>query len=255
MRKILPGGRRRFIMFLAAAFSLSGMLLLFTGSAGENSEELSGGTQIPILLYHSVSDDPIGIPILSVTTKDFDEQMSYLASNGYTTYFVDEMDACSQDKKPVIITFDDGYVDNFTNAYPVLEKYKLKATIFVITKAIGSKGHLSAEQMEQMSDLVSFQSHTVDHVRMDRLNKAQIDYECGQSQKDLNRITGKPVDTLSYPNGKFSANVLTTAQKYYQYAVTTLQGFNTPHSSRYKMKRTQIGRSDSLSVFISRLQP
>ncbi|MCI2105671.1 MAG: polysaccharide deacetylase family protein [Intestinimonas sp.] len=246
--------RKQRIGTIFVVFSLAAGLFLLTGFSGSYDVTWQDHqASIPILMYHSISDTPIGIPELSVTTKAFDEQMSYLSSHGYTPIDFNEIGQCSQEQKPVIITFDDGYSDNATNAYPILKKYGMKATVFVITKTIGTPGYLSREQMAQMSDLVSFQSHTVNHKRLNRLNRRQIRYECAESQKTLSEITGKPVYVLSYPNGKFNANVTRISSRYYQYGVTTFQGLNTLQTGRYKLKRSAVSRADSLSVFISRL--
>jgi len=204
---------------------------------------------IPILMYHSVSDKPFDIPELSVTSEAFDDQMKYLSSNGYTPINLDEIDNCSQYKKPIIITFDDGYKDNYSCAYPILKKYNIKATIFMVTKYINAGGFLSKDQIEQMGDLVSFQSHTVDHVRLDWYSSDQVDYECRESQKVLSEITKKPVYAISYPNGMFTATVLRIAQKYYSYGITTLPGKNLVVCNKYQLRRIAVSRNATLSDF------
>ncbi len=209
---------------------------------------------VPILMYHSVSDTPIGTPELSVTTKSFDDQMNYLTSNGYTPINLDEIENCSQYKKPVIITFDDGYVDNCTYAYPILKKYNIKATIFMVTKYIGLDGFLTKNQIVHMGDLVSFQSHTVDHERLDWYNLDQVDYECRESQKVLSAITSKPVYAISYPNGMFTAEVLRIAKKYYSCAVTTLPGRSAQHGDKYQIRRLGVLRDATLSDFARSLK-
>ena len=209
---------------------------------------------VPVLMYHSVSDTPVGTPELSVTRKSFDDQMSYLASNGYTPINIDDIADCSHYKKPIVITFDDGYVDNFACAYPILKKYNIKATIFMVTKYIGLGGFLSKDQIVKMGDMVSFQSHTVDHVRLDMYNLNQVDYECRESQKVLRGITGKPVYAISYPNGMFTAAILRIAAKYYDFAVTTLPGKDTRNSNKMQLRRIAVSRDATLSDFTRSLK-
>jgi hypothetical protein len=89
--------------------------------APQASENRRIPSRVPILYYHSISDQPVGIRELSVATKDFEAQMRYLAKNGYTAIDFAELDHFTSFEKPVIITLDDGYADNYTNAYPVLK--------------------------------------------------------------------------------------------------------------------------------------
>ena len=84
--------------------------------------------KIPILLYHSISDDN---SMMSLKLNIFENQIKYLKKNGYTSINFDEIDQSK--KKQIIITFDDGYKDVFVNALPILKKYEFKATCFFVT--------------------------------------------------------------------------------------------------------------------------
>ena len=203
--------------------------------------------RVPILYYHSISDIPIGIEILSVTTGDFEKQMKYLRDNGYTSIFLNENPAAVS--KPVIITLDDGYVDNFTYAYPILEKYNMKATIFIITDFIGAEGYLSVSQMKSMQKLVSFQSHTVTHSLLDELDEAQIIYELKESREILAAITQEPVYALCYPVGHYDRMVLRLTERYYDCAVTIQQDVATKILGNYQIPRIFVGRYGTLADF------
>jgi peptidoglycan/xylan/chitin deacetylase (PgdA/CDA1 family) len=202
---------------------------------------------IPILLYHSVSDKPIGLHNLSISTLKFDQEMKYIADNGYTTIDLD--DNGSKYYKPIIITLDDGYSDNYTNAYPILKKYKLKATIFLIAHDVGAPGYLTKAQILEMEDRVSFQSHTVSHQPLSRLNDKQVEYECAASKNMLTQITGKPVYALSYPSGRFNASVIDIASKYYDCAITTLDGFESQLKGNYRIRRMTVSPTYSAEDF------
>jgi peptidoglycan/xylan/chitin deacetylase (PgdA/CDA1 family) len=153
----------RICITVVTVLILSGILLVSAGSIGLNSPAAQTGQgRVLILLYHSVNDSPIGMPDLTVTTAAFEEQMRYLSEHGYTAIDFSEIGKLPQNKKPVIITFDDGYADNYTNAYPILKKYHIRATVFLIAKAVGARGFLTQDEMKEMGDLVSFQSHTTD---------------------------------------------------------------------------------------------
>ena len=125
-------------------------------STSEDSKLQGGQVPLPILLYHSVNDTPVGLPELTVSSESFEQQMKYLSDNGYTPIYFNEIKNCAKVEKPILITFDDGYSDNFTCAYPILKKYNCKATVFMIANKIGRNGFLSKEQLQSMGILYQF---------------------------------------------------------------------------------------------------
>lgn len=118
------------------------LLIIFLAVLGLCAYRMHSATRaVPVLNYHQINDRDENS--LTVHTDEFDEQMKYLSDNGYHTITPEEMmDAWENGtplpEKPVILTFDDGYVDNYKNAYPILEKYNLKGTIFLISDFIGT---------------------------------------------------------------------------------------------------------------------
>ncbi len=199
-------------------------------------------TLVPVLMYHSVSEKPIGLESLSVRPEDFDAQMQYLSKNGFTAIGFDDLKNASKYKKPVLVTFDDGYVDNYTTAYPVLKKYGIHATIFMIAGVYGSPEFLSGDQMAAMSDLVSIQSHTVHHKKLAGMSVADLKTEMADSKAQLEEITGKPITILSFPEGSYDKNVLKLVGNYYDYAVTTKKGYYYDGADRYEIRRFGICR-------------
>jgi len=205
-------------------------------------------------MYHSINNSPIGDQQLSVNTNDFEEQMKYLSDNGYIALSFDELLDAGNYKNPIIITFDDGYADNYVNAYPILKKYKLKATIFIVSSYINSPGFLNENQISEMKDTISFQSHTVSHLPLAKFNKQDLDYEFSASNDKISKITHKPVFVIAYPNGSYNRHVISAATKYYKYAVTTKFGYYFSDSPRYKIGRIAVHRSETLRDFISMLE-
>lgn len=247
--------RQKIIMICCVPSALLLAALAFIIFAGGSGRYWQANAQyVPILMYHSINDTPVGSPELSVTAKSFDDQMKYLASNGYTAINLDDISECAEFKKPIVITFDDGYEDNYSCAYPILKKYHLKATIFMVSKYIGLGGFLTKEQIVKMGNLVSFQSHTVNHERLDFYNLKQVDYECRESQKVLAGITHRPVYALSYPNGMFTAAILRIAAKYYSCAVTTLPGNNSQYCDKMQLRRIGVLRDATLLDFTKSLK-
>lgn len=246
--------RKKLIIFISILL----LLLIAAGSVYEINNYLIKQTanqigSVPVLLYHSISDDPIGWTELSVRKRDFERQMKYLSDNGYTTLRFNDLKNIGRYKKPVIITFDDGYSDNYYNAYPILKKYNLKATIFVVVKNINKKGFLTKTQIAKMSDLISFQSHTISHLELTKVSDTTLEKECSLSKSTLSGITKKPVYVLSYPVGKYNNKVIEAASKYYDYAVTEKTGYYNKAFGNYTIKRLHIWRFYSLKRFISKL--
>lgn len=217
--------------------------------------QLTGSSEkpacVPILMYHSINDDPIGEPDISVKTKDFAHQMKYLADNGYTPIDFNDLKDAGKFKKPIIITFDDGYADNYKNAYPILKKHNFKATYFVVSSYIDLSGYLTEKEMLEMGDIISFQSHTVSHRPLSELNAGDIDNEMSVSKEKIFKITNKAVNVIAYPGGDFNVSVLKAAARYYHYAVTTEFGYCFSGSPNYVIRRIAVSRFETMKEFIS----
>lgn len=157
--------------------------------------------------------------------------MKWLHDNGYQTLTPKEASLMlTQDKKPsekcVLITFDDGYTDNYQDAYPVLKKYGMKATIFMIGKSIGHKHHLTEEQMKEMAQHgISIESHTIDHLELNGLTPQQQQSEMADSKKLFDNMFHQQTTIISYPVGRYNEETLKAAEKTgYQMGVTTEPG-------------------------------
>ena len=160
------------------------------------------GVAVPVLYYHLI-DDNLYSPFHSmfVSPPDFANQMKYLKTAGYTVIPLAQIENAGEYSKPVIITFDDGYEDNYTNAYPILKEYNFPATVFLISGFIGKPGYLNNNEILQMQDLVSFQDHTVTHRSLATLSAAEQEYELSASKQAIETLTGQNVFAVAYPNG------------------------------------------------------
>ena len=146
------------------------------------------GKSIPILAYHSIAyvkGNSIHLPV-----DKFNEQMKYLKDNGYHTITLADlykyrMRQVIIPEKSVILTFDDGYKNNYTAMFPVLKKYNFKATIFVITSHIDKYDHfLSSNQILEMDKYgIDIESHTVNHDNLKSLSKDKQLKTLKQSKK------------------------------------------------------------------------
>lgn len=213
--------------------------------AALSADEIS--TQVPILMYHHLSEDVTNSEMVS--PEQFEAQIRALSEAGYTGVSFDELQAYvlrgePLPEKPVVITFDDGYRSNYTLAYPILQKYGMKATIFAIGVSFGTDHykdtdyaitpHFGAAEAAEMtaSGLISIQSHTYDMHQWPpyetdsavRENILQLPGESEESYvqaltEDFTRsralledATGRPVDVLAYPAGQYSMLTQVTLQ-------------------------------------------
>jgi len=229
----------------------SGKTMYISSVQGKIPDNVSAN--IPVLMYHAVSDNPWGLKELFVKTSDMEAQIKYLVENGYTTITFEDLPYIDKIEKPVMLTFDDGYDDNYTDLFPILKKYNAKATIFVITGSIGGSHMMTEEQIKEMSDsgLVSIQSHTVSHPSMPSVTAAKLEKELLDSKLRLTRITGKIPFVLAYPNGEYSDSVISAMKDHYEYGLKKDGGIFTLGENVYKIDRTRISRSSSLGSFKS----
>lgn len=160
---------------------------------------------VPVLNYHQVNDESKGA--LTVPVKEFDRQMAYLKEHHYTTITCDDLyrymtKGENLPDKPVLITFDDGYVDNFREALPILEKYQMKATLFMIADSVGEKRFLTKEELESMERKgFQIESHTYSHKWLVDESVEEITQEITSSRKILESIVDRPIHYLAYPGG------------------------------------------------------
>jgi peptidoglycan/xylan/chitin deacetylase (PgdA/CDA1 family) len=182
--------------------------------------------EVPILMYHEISDNPQSPT--HVTPGSFRKQMQFLKKNHYRVIPLLELAGKIESektlpRKTVVITFDDGTADNFTNALPILREMNLPATVFMITGQIGQKGFLSESQLKTLDTSgVSIGSHTQDHAFLPHLSEKEIRYQLETSKSRLENILGHPVLFLSYPAGGTSRTIIQFAKESgYRAAVTT----------------------------------
>ncbi|WP_093797179.1 polysaccharide deacetylase family protein [Sporomusa acidovorans] len=217
---------------------VAGLLLLFMLWL------LAPGGGVPILAYHQVGSLP---EIYSVDAAEFEEQMQYLAEHGYTAISLAELFAAGPGElpaKPVIIAFDDGYEDNYSAALPILEKYGLKGTVFVIAGQVGQPDYMTWEQLKDMQARnMEIGSHTYSHVALDELSPEEQLSELVRSKELLEANLGKPVQFLAYPYGRYNAATLTALkQAGYTAACTGLPGLGTTGGDVYQLKRVNVPR-------------
>ncbi len=191
----------------------------------------------PILMYHYVSELPEDADEirrgLTVTPAQFREQVAYLRSAGYTPVSLYQLrDALIQGaplpERPVILTFDDGYLDHYVHVFPVLRQYNYTATFFIITGLADAAqpGHLNWTQIREMAAAgMSMESHTKNHPDLRNRSHEFLVYELLGSLESLSAHTGRPAQALAYPVGRYDDGVLAVASQLpIEVAVTTQPG-------------------------------
>lgn len=160
---------------------------------------------VPILMYHHVADES---GWLYVRKDYFLSQMDYLTKKGYTTVTLPEVVESLQTGKslpqrPVALTFDDGYLDFYENAYPILKSHNFKATIFVISQHVGGSAYLSWAQLQEMvsSGLVTAGDHTLSHPSLPPLTEEKLKDQIVSAKNIIEENLGGTVNVFSYPYG------------------------------------------------------
>jgi len=214
-----------------------------------------------VLMYHRVGDDSDESDI-TVSIKNFECQMAYLAEN-FKIVSIDEiMDLYARKSQlkadTVTITFDDGYKDNYLNAYPVLKKYNIPATIFITTGYVGQSDRLSKNEIVEMrNDIIGFGAHTVTHRVLAKLDRQSAVGEITDSMSDLEKILQEKIKYFAYPYGLRGRDFTDESMQIvkeagFAAAFSTNNGYINSSCDIYALKR--IGMRDfPLFVFKARL--
>lgn len=183
--------------------------------------------QVPILCYHQVrnwkpTDGKVGKDYI-VEIQNFKDQMKMLADSGYHTILPDQLYAylntgAALPSKPIMLTFDDTDMDQFTIVRPTLEKLGYKAVYFIMTVSIGRKGkfvdYMTKEQIKQLSDEGNIiGSHTYDHKNFKKYAGKDWEEQLDKPTKKLEEITGKTMTEFAYPFGLWNAEGIPELKK------------------------------------------
>lgn len=175
-----------------------------------------------VLMYHLILEEPYNDSAgLFVRPADFASQLDMINNSGCKYLFAD--DYRLTDTPSVVLTFDDGYEDNYTEMFPILRGHSALATVFLITDLIGTDGYLSEEQIREMaqSGSVRFGCHTASHPNLSRLTPEEARTQFERSVSEIERITGQAVASMAYPAGKYNDETIAVASEFFIFAYTT----------------------------------
>lgn len=208
---------------------------------------------IPILMYHYVEHvadrgDTIRIS-LNTLPEILDKQIATLVAAHYdfinASELADVLDGITPPPpKPIMLTFDDGYRDFYTDALPILKKYHVKSVVYVISGFIDRPNNLTEAQLQEIanSGLVEIGAHSVNHLALAGLNMKQAQAEISNSRIQLEKDLGKPVTTFAYPYGSFNIeSIQLVKQAGYRTAVSTVPGHDINNSVRFLAYRLRPG--------------
>jgi peptidoglycan/xylan/chitin deacetylase (PgdA/CDA1 family) len=211
----------------------------------------------PVLMYHGIQDseDELGHfdPVYSVTHQQFTEQLDWLQDNGYKACTLAQAEAANDDEKVVVITFDDGDITNFTAGLPQLTERSMPAEFYITTDWIGNEYSMSADQLRKLDEMgMAVDSHGKTHKYLSDLDDAEMRLELEVSKQTLEKILGKPINTIALPGGRGDQRTRAIAKELgYKKLCTSVLGYNSKGSDPFKLERIAITRQLSLDGFAS----
>lgn len=231
---------------------------------------------IPVLMYHSISDDTEQEvhPYFKVNTspETFNEHMKFLNENNYTVISLydigEKLKRKETYKKYVVVTFDDGFQNFYTNAFPILAQYHFTATMFLPAayikdkkSSIDSKEYLTWREIRELQrNNITFGSHTMTHPKLVSLTETEVKNELFDSKKVIEDKIGTSIETFSYPfafpegDNKFKSFLKKILQECgYKIGVTTILGTVSPKDDPYLLKRIPVNSCDDLPFLKAKL--
>lgn len=210
--------------------------------------------RVPILMYHYVEyvqdkGDTIR-QSLNIIPSIFDEQVKTLQDNGYTFLTAHELADILDEKmevpeKPVLLTFDDGHWDLYTDILPILQKYHVRATAYIAPGLLNGSDFLNTQQLEKVatSGAVEIAAHTAHHVWLKGKSLEVIQKEVKDSKAMLEKIINRPVVSFAYPFGAFDDQVIQVVKDAgFTTAVSTVPGIEQSKTNKYFLYRIRPGR-------------
>lgn len=233
-----------------------------------------------VFMYHMISEhlpkNQSKFNRLRVRPKEFEKQLIWLKENGFKSFTLSELVQLENiPEKSVVLTFDDGYEDNFTNAFPLLQKYGFNATIYIVlnrfennwatdkdldkaSSELNKEKMLNNEQIKTMleSGLIEIGSHTLDHVNLPKLNKEEKEKQLIESKKQIEEIFDIKCDSFAYPFGFYDKDSVAIVEKTgYTNATTTVNGvFDKNKYSNFEIPRIMVSGRQGLYAFILKMK-
>ena len=220
--------------------------------------------KIPILIYHSISND---VSTLSLSINEFEKHIIYLKDKNFETINFDQIN--STKNKQIIITFDDGYKDLISSVLPILKKHNFNATCFVVSSMLGKKNmwdigkkNFIQKDLMNLNDIrewvdngMFIGSHSHNHLDLTSLNVDKMTNELTYSKKILEDKIGVKIKNFSYPYGKVNNLVYRKTKEIFEKATTTNRGrFDINIHDFHLIPRIDMGKNLSLFKIYLKLE-
>lgn len=213
---------------------------------------------VPVVYYHSIQLS--GTNELMLNPDTFRSHLKWLKYNNYVSLTMDELYNHLKFNTPVpknsiVLTFDDGYIDNFNNALPILKEYGYDGTVFMISDYLGNENFLTNDLLTQCDEGNLFvESHSSTHPELATLTNQQQENELKSSKSNLEAIVKRPVEYIAYPYGSYNTETKLLSEKAgYKLGLSTDSGFATGKSPLYAVPRVYMSDFYSLDEFINRV--
>ncbi len=204
--------------------------------------------------------------------RDFERQMSLLSAGGYAVLNLEDVCEFIAGRPPfpersTAITMDDGFMDNYEIAAPILKRHGFSSTMFVVPGLVGKTNEwmrgkddaprrlMGWKEIREIADHgIRIGSHTLSHADLTKLGPMDLEREVSNSKKEIEDRIGRPVSTFAYPFGLFNERVKEAVERAgYRAACTTNSGFNGPGEDRYALRRIEVYGTDTLRRFRRKL--
>jgi len=211
------------------------------------------GDPLPLLTYHSIDDSG---SIVSTRPAAFRQQMKFLSSQSFRSIRLSELVELLHKKLPlppkhVCLTFDDGYQNVYSDAFPVLQEYGFTATVFLVARYCGQyndwPGNLTSVKRAPLLSWNHFKemtrfgiecgSHTLTHPDLTRISPRHADEEIIESKREIEDKTGQPVSLFAYPYGSYNSHIRTTVRSHFKGACSTRLGNVRSGADPYTIRR------------------
>ncbi len=215
-----------------------------------------GDVTVPILLYHRIRISP-NESRYSVSPEKFEEEIQLLQDWEYTSITIAMLikaitEGTELPPRPILITFDDGHEDNYTNAFPILQKHGFAGVIYIVGNYLGADGFMDREQILEMHDAGwDVGSHSMNHYDLTKLDQDHVCIEIKASKNKLEHILGIDILTFAYPFGAKNKAAMSCVHEAGYIAAMGAEGYADSQGkwNLYNLQRVEIKSSETVNSF------